>query len=517
MNSSIWSVTVKALFPNSGLRFANVGGVKYGFREIKPAVMSGQSFNPLRWLVIFLLMLAPAPVRSAELTQTKSNDWMLEATNHLGQWIWATNTSDKQTCRFWKAFEIPRGAQVTQATLRITVDNGFMLFLDGQEIGRGSDWRTVTEYDATLLLSPGRHVLAVEGFNDRLEAGLIFGLEVELTDGNTLEILSDATWHVVPLALNHWASRKNPLPDWSHAVVIGSTHHHPWENWPIGLTIEPRLHPVVVYFWERGWFQLTLLTVCLLALLFSVWLMTRLSAQSKAQNFLQVERVRIARDIHDDLGAQLTQLLLLGEVAQREQPESSAARGQFSQICHHARELAQAMDEVVWAVNSRRDTVRDFTSYVCKYAQLYLSATSIRCRLDVEPEIPAMAFDLPLRRNLFLAVKEALNNAVKHSRATELYLRIFRRDHHLSVIVEDNGRGFDVTQPVAERNGLTNMTQRMTEIGGTCELSSQPDGGCLMIFTVPLPNERRRWFGRAAPEDPDAKLLDYSGTGARNL
>ena len=198
-------------------------------------------------------------------------------------------------------------------------------------------------------------------------------------------------------------------------------------------------------------------------------------------------------------------------MAQREQPEGSAVRGQFTQICDHARELAHALDEVVWAVNSRRDTVRDFTSYVCKYAQLFLGATNIRCRLDVEPEIPATAFDLPVRRNLFLAVKEALNNAAKHSQADELFLRISRRDHKLSVAVEDNGRGFDAAQTIGERNGLTNMWQRMDEIGGACEVSSQPGGGCLVVFTVPLAREPRGWFRRAPRDQETAGQIKISG------
>ena len=82
------------------------------------------------------------------------------------------------------------------------------------------------------------------------------------------------------------------------------------------------------------------------------------------------------------------------------------------------------MDEVVWAINSRRDTLRDFATYVCKYAQTFFGSTPIRCRLDVEPELPTAAFDLPLRRNLFLAVKEALNNAVKHSGSAEVRISL---------------------------------------------------------------------------------------------
>ena len=431
-----------------------------------------------------------------EPSTTVAVNWIFEATNHLGQWIWETNAYDKQTVRLWKAFEIPAYKKISSARLHITVDNGYTLFLDGEEIGRGSDWRTVTEYDVTQLLAPGRHGLGVEGFNDRLEGGLVFGLHIDFTDGSVSEIISDNSWRVATGDGRKWNGKKLEEAQ-SHPVrVVGSLRTHPWEIWPYGLATVPPLRPLVVHFWQRGWFQLGLFTTCAVAVLFCLWLWTQLSAQSKAQTFLQVERAHIARDIHDDLGAQVTQLLLLGEVAQREQPENSAVRGQFANLCDHARELATALDEIVWAVNSRRDTVRDFTSYVCKYAQIFLRATNIRCRLDVEAEIPATQFDLPVRRNLFLAVKEALNNAAKHSQADELFLRIYRTEKKLSVAVEDNGRGFDPDAADGGRNGLANMAQRMAEIGGTCELSSQPSGGCLVVFTVPLAPEKRGWFGR---------------------
>jgi two-component sensor histidine kinase len=458
---------------------------------------------PLLAVMLQFFVFSPVAGLAAGETATNTAGSLLsDATNHLGQWIWDTNTLDKQTCRFWRSFEISRGAKVSSAIARITVDNGFTFFLDGQEIGRGSDWRTVTEYDVTWLLNPGKHVLAVEGFNDRLEAGMIFGLHIELVDQRIIEIVSDNSWRVVPVTQRNWVSIKNALPDWHPAIVVGAIHHHPWEIWPFGLTIEPPLHPVVVHFWQTGWFQLSLLSVCALALLFCGWLMTQLAVQSKTQRFLQVERARIARDIHDDLGAQLTQLLLLGEVAQREQPEGAAARAQFNQICARARELSHAMDEVVWVVNSRRDTLRDFVNYVCKYARIYLDPTPIRCRLDVEPEIPPDAFDLPVRRNLFLAVKEALNNAAKHSGAGELFLRICRKNQKLVVAVEDNGKGFDPAQAGAERNGLINMSQRMSEVGGDCNVVSQPGGGCRVVFTVPLARPARAgWFSRRRSPD----------------
>lgn len=466
------------------------------------------------WLRLLLLLaaLCPPAIFGADASPAGTN-WIFDATNHLGQWIWETNTADKQTCRFWKAFEIPGGAKVANATLRITVDNGYLLFLDGREIGRGSDWKTVTIYDVSRLLNPGWHILGVEGFNDRLQAGLVLGLHIQLVDEeqSTLDVVSDNTWRVVPNAQRSWAGKKTAPSDWHFAIVVGTVGKPPWQPWPFGLTAEPALMPIVVHFWETVWFQLSVLTLLLLAIGVCLWLSAQLSLQARSQKLLQAERVRIARDIHDDLGAQLTQLVLLGEVAQREQPEDSPARTQFKQICRLARELSHGMDEVVWAVNARRDTLRDFANYVCKYAQVFLNPTTIRCRLDVEPELPATMFDLPVRRNLFLAVKEALNNAAKYSGAAELFLRIYRADDKLVVTVEDDGRGFDPEQLGDERNGLTNMTQRMHEINGVCELFSLPGGGCRVVFTVPLENQPQRgWLNwlkrRPAPDEATTEI-----------
>jgi signal transduction histidine kinase len=457
----------------------------------------------LLWLAVILALLAfysnttPAAHAASTNTDPPANA-LSDATNHLGQWIWETNTTDKQICRFWKSFEIPSDAKISTATVRITVDNGYTLYLDGREIGRGSDWRTVSEYDITRLLEPGHHVLAVDAFNDRLQAGLIFGLNIQLVneERSSIDVVSDQTWRVVPNTERGWINRRTPQPGWHPAIVVGSLGQLPWKPWPFGLSVEPPLGPILVHFWQTGWFQLTLVSVCTVAVLFCLWLMTQLTAQSQAQRFLQIERARIARDIHDDLGARLTHLVLLGEVAQSELPADSGARAQFGQICEKARELSQAMDEIVWAVNSRRDTLRDFSTYVCKYAKYFLDSTTIRCRLDVEPDIPAAPFDLPVRRNLLQAVKEALNNAAKHSGASEVFLRIYRHNQKITVVVEDNGRGFDPEQLDYARNGMINMSQRMSEIGGHFALVSQPGNGCRVEFTVPLNHSYHGWLHR---------------------
>ncbi len=413
----------------------------------------------------------------------------------MGSWIWETNTCDRQTVRFWKSFEIPAGKAVERARLRVTADNEYTLYLDGREIGRDAEWRHLYEYDITSLLSPGHHVLALEVYNSFNEAGMVLGLRLGLMDGSSAEVKSDTSWRLVPEGIKGWEKMTAPGEAWREAKVLVPFGAQPWGKLDT-IDLVPPLQPFIVPFWQSGWFQISLLIVCALASLLSFWLMTQLMMHKKEKELLLRERARIARDIHDDLGLRVTQLVLQGEVAQSESSVGSEARGHFDQMCEEAREALRAMDEVLWAINPRRDTLREFTTYVCGYAQTFLKSTSIQCVLDVEPEISSDPFELPLRRNLLLAVKEALNNAVKHSHATELLLKIRWQNKRLVLVVEDNGRGFDPASASAERNGLTNLAQRMHEVGGEFHLVSQPGKGCRVEFSTPLvhPQPRFSWL-----------------------
>ena len=426
----------------------------------------------------------------SESSEMESSDAQ-KALMGVGPWIWAPVVRDKQTCRLWRSFKIPYNTTVESARLRIAADNGYRLMLNGRDLGAGSDWRSITEYDVSLLLGPGHHVLAVEAFNDNREAGVQFGLKINLKDGRSVEILSDPTWRVAPENEQGWESKREAPAHWGKAVMVSSLlpRGTEWlEREPTMVVKVPLLRPVELHFWQRGWFQVTLWgTVAVIGLLY-LRLMARLALQSKAQDLIRTERARIARDIHDELGARLTELALEGEVIQTELPAESSVRPRLEALCEKARAVSGAMDEVVWMVNSQRDTLRDFAAYVCKHAQRYLASTSIRCRLDVEAELPEVVFELPLRRNLLLGVKEALNNAVKYSGATELFLRIRLRGQTLFVVVEDNGTGFDLEHADPVRNGLTNMNQRMKDLGGQCSVTSSVGAGCLVEFEVPLPN-----------------------------
>ena len=407
-----------------------------------------------------------------------------EVTNGLGCWMWDKVTFNKQTVRLWKSFNVPKTNRVIRAELRIAADNAYKVWLDGQELGNGSDWRTLSIYHLEGNLGPGAHVLAVEGFNDNDQAGIILVMSLETSKGQPMQIQSDLSWRVAPNSEHGWETALYPAPDWPYSSVATNFGRMPWWTVPTSVLHIREALPKPVPVWQSREFQTGLFVGCGIFVVICLYLLIQLVSQSKAHRLLQGERDRIARDIHDDLGSKLTQLLLVGEVAQIEPAPATAAP--LSQMCDGARNILATIDEVVWIVDSKHDNLDDFVIYLCKYTQNFLDATGIRCRLDVPPEFPVKTLSQLARRNLFLAIKEALNNAAKHSEATELTVRIELNGSLLNVVVADNGCGFDPAQASRARNGLSNMKLRMAEIGGDCRVASRPGEGCQVSFQVLL-------------------------------
>jgi signal transduction histidine kinase len=216
------------------------------------------------------------------------------------------------------------------------------------------------------------------------------------------------------------------------------------------------------------------------------------------QRALERERARIAKDIHDDLGASLTRIIMLSQSghADADDPRQSAA--DLEQIYLIARELTRAMDEIVWAVSPQHDTLDSLVTYLGKFSQDFLSVAGIRCRLDVPIALPPWPVTAEVRHNLFLAFKEALHNVLKHAAATEVRISLTRFDSGFFFLINDNGRGFDPAQTAAppappspnyklrlsSGNGLSNMRRRLEEIGGAFEIKSSPGEGTQVKFLV---------------------------------
>jgi signal transduction histidine kinase len=170
----------------------------------------------------------------------------------------------------------------------------------------------------------------------------------------------------------------------------------------------------------------------------------------------------------------------------RDSQSLAEAHEQIVRIMERTRELARRLDETVWAVNPKNDSLRHLATYVCHFAREFLEPTGIRCRLDVASDMPEAPLTTEVRHSVFLVIKEALNNAVKHSAATELNLRLAVCDGVVTIEVADNGRGFAVEQRQETGNGLRNMATRMEEIGGQFQLRSLPGEGTTARLHLPL-------------------------------
>ena len=237
---------------------------------------------------------------------------------------------------------------------------------------------------------------------------------------------------------------------------------------------------------RQAWFW-TLIGLVIAGFLTAVWRYI-ISLRLQRRLALDQERARISRDLHDGMGANLTQIALVAEMASRQPGLAPAAREQLDCIVASTHSLAGELDSVVWATNPGNDTLEHFVQYLEHHAQAFLEVAGLRLRIDVPPELPDIAIGSATRHNLFLAAKEALNNVVRHAGASCVNLRIRILDHTLEVEIEDDGCGLgDRSSPEPGADGLPNMANRMARINGRSENVPGKNGrGTLVRFIVPL-------------------------------
>jgi ligand-binding sensor domain-containing protein/signal transduction histidine kinase len=259
---------------------------------------------------------------------------------------------------------------------------------------------------------------------------------------------------------------------------------------PTGPTLAVTAEP---YLWETGWF-LGLAGLAMLGILAgSIRLVERRRyrrrlALIETRHAVERERLRISQDMHDDVGSILTQVSQLSDLGQSETGGPAAAKGHFQRIGSQARAAVQALDEIVWATNPKNDNLSQFVEYVCRFADEWFENSPVRCWQEVPTVLPKVPLRAEVRHNVFLAIKEAFNNVLKHSGATEVWLRLTLQDSEVCVSIEDNGRGFEPEKTGRGTNGLENMKARLTDCGGRTELSSTPGRGTRIQFRFPLPS-----------------------------
>jgi signal transduction histidine kinase len=234
-------------------------------------------------------------------------------------------------------------------------------------------------------------------------------------------------------------------------------------------------------FWKMSWFWgavlIAVTTVAVGSSRYFIWQrMRREVLHLKNQQVLEQERLRIAHDIHDDLGARVTQISLLSAVAHNNATFPEKARADFDQISIMSRDLISALYQTVWAVNPENDNLDALGNYLCQMVNQLCDRSECGCRFYMQDLPGEIQVSSQTRHNISMGVKEAVHNVIKHAKASEVTIRLTFKESLLTVAVQDNGCGFQTSDTLAG-NGLTNMKARLEELGGNCLIESQPGQG----------------------------------------
>jgi signal transduction histidine kinase/ligand-binding sensor domain-containing protein len=268
--------------------------------------------------------------------------------------------------------------------------------------------------------------------------------------------------------------------------VMASSPEGVWN--PKLATINLVVHP---FFWQTNWF------IALIAAVGAggvVWLVRRATVrrlrlrveQLHQQQAIDRERTRIAQDIHDELGANLTSIGLLADIGKRNKTISDAVTRDLGQISDTARESVAAMDAIVWALNPRNDSLDNFANYIAQFTRDFFRPTNLRTRLDLPVNLPDRPMTTEMRHQLFLIVKESFNNIVRHAEATEVNVELGCDNGHLRMVIADDGKGLTNRIAAEGQDGLVNLRERIGRIGGTVEISSKNGHGTKLEFRVPM-------------------------------
>ena len=253
---------------------------------------------------------------------------------------------------------------------------------------------------------------------------------------------------------------------------------------------------VLPHFWQARWF----IILTGVAMLGTVGGATRIIERRKHQRrlrqmeqerALERERARIAQDLHDDLGSSLTRISLLSDLAKADKDSPNLVETHAQKISQSAGQTVRALEEIVWALRPGSDSLQSLIEYITHFATELFEGDTTHCRLDLPHDLPSKALPPEMRHNIFLVVKEALTNALKHAHAREVYLHARASADSLEIRVEDDGCGFDpeVTKARARRQGLGNMTRRAEAMGGTLTVESRAGKGTTVRLAVTLPGD----------------------------
>lgn len=240
--------------------------------------------------------------------------------------------------------------------------------------------------------------------------------------------------------------------------------------------------------WQTWWFRVLIVAsmMAVTALLVRSYIRRKLEKQRmklERKQAIEKERTRIATDMHDELGAGLSRIKFLSETIGIKKQKQEAVEEDIDKIRQYSHEMIDKMGEIVWALNEKNDSLSDLLAYTRVYAVQYLSENGIACIVDTPTQFASKFISGEFRRNVYLTVKEALHNIVKHSQARQVNIHI-KTGNELIVIISDDGVGFDENFIRPYSNGLNNMRKRIESISGSLQFNNGK--GTTVVFSVPL-------------------------------
>jgi len=249
----------------------------------------------------------------------------------------------------------------------------------------------------------------------------------------------------------------------------------------IGINLE-----ILPFWYQTWWFRLLVATLSLSIIIFILRLVyiSRLRkhrAILEKQLAVQFERQRISSEMHDDIGAGLSGIKLLTEMT-KGKLKDTAASGEIEKIYESVGDISTKMKEVIWSLNTENDQLSSLISYIQRQARLWLENYPCQLTISIPEKIPDVEISGESRRNIFLAVKEAVHNIIKHSGASKVNINIACNEQ-LIISVSDNGRGFHINENINSGNGIKNMKQRIHQLHG--KFLIQNHEGFTLTFEIP--------------------------------
>jgi len=202
------------------------------------------------------------------------------------------------------------------------------------------------------------------------------------------------------------------------------------------------------------------------------------------QLMLERERARISQDMHDDVGASLTRISMMSDLVKNMTGIREDARQWLGQISGTSREVTEEMDQIIWALNPKNDNLEGLASYIRRFAFEYLEPTPVECVFGFPEEMPDIPLSVEMRRNIYLVIREALHNVAKHSGATRVEISLSVAGCRFSILIKDDGKGFEPEKIEFPGNGLVNMKKRMNDIGGELEIISTTGSGTGILLVI---------------------------------